>query len=45
MTSNPEDIVSLLNPGYESEGEIDTRKLVLEMSRKNKKGGAFESLG
>ena len=45
MTSNPEDILSLLNSGYESEGEIDTRKLVLEACRKNRKGGAFESLG
>lgn len=45
MAKNPEDIVSLLDTGYESEAELNTRKLVSEMSKKKNKSGGFESMG
>nr|XP_039248873.1 ATP-dependent RNA helicase DDX54-like [Styela clava] len=39
------DLVSFLDHGYESEGELNTRKLVAQMNRKKKKSGGFQSMG
>ena len=42
---DPTDIVSLLDTGYESEGEINTRKMVADINRKKNKSGCFQSMG
>ncbi|XP_076803666.1 ATP-dependent RNA helicase DDX54-like [Clavelina lepadiformis] len=48
MAAEPQtigELVSFIDDGYKSEGEVDTRKLVADMNRKKKKSGGFQSMG
>lgn len=40
-----DDLMTILDDGYSSEVELDTRKLVSQMNRKKKKSGGFQSMG
>nr|XP_002130371.1 ATP-dependent RNA helicase DDX54 [Ciona intestinalis]XP_026692180.1 ATP-dependent RNA helicase DDX54 [Ciona intestinalis] len=39
------ELLSILDDGYTSEAELNTRKLVTQMNRKKKKSGGFQSMG
>ena len=39
------ELYSIVDDGYTSEQEVDTRQLVSEMNRKKKKSGGFQSMG
>ena len=40
-----DELMTILDDGYSSEVELDTRKLVTQMNRKKKKSGGFQSMG
>jgi len=40
-----DELMTILDDGYSSEVELNTRKLVTQMNRKKKKSGGFQSMG
>ena len=42
---NVEDLYAIIDDGYTSDHDIDTRTLVTAMNRKKKKSGGFQSMG